>query len=98
MVRSKRIRKTTGWRWLTALGMSVSLVAGIIVSDKATAQTIEKSSNTAARNILVRYSRDLTRDAEQGRFNSLTDRSDEVSWANPILSGTRKSNPVVLTE
>src|SRR5713226_8488600 len=96
MTRGKRIRKATGWRWLTALGMLLSLVAGIIVSDHAKAETIEKS--TTAQNMLARYSRDLTRDAEQGRFNSLTDRSDEVTRAIQILSRAQKSNPVVLTD
>src|SRR5712691_7541835 len=97
MTRGKRIRKMTGWRWLTALGMALSLVAGIIVSDNAKAQTIGTSTNSAP-NMLARYARDLTRDAEQGRFNSLTDRSDEVSRAIQILSRAQKSSPVVLTD
>ena len=48
--------------------------------------------------MLARYARDLTRDAEQGRFSSLTDRSDEVGRAIQILSRAQKNSPVVLTD
>ena len=101
MNRGKRIRKTAGWRWLTALGMSLSLVAGIIVCDHASAQTTQttkKSRTSTAQSALAKYARDFTADAEQGRFNSITERSDEVNRSIQILSRVRQNNPVVLTD
>src|SRR5262249_28678897 len=87
-----------GWRWLTALSVSFSLVAGIIVAGNAHAQTIAPRQTATSRNTLGQYARDLTADAEQGRFSSVNGRSEEVEHAIEILSRARKNNPVVLTD
>src|SRR5215510_11974058 len=98
MTRAKRTEKTMAWRWLTAVGMALSLIAGIIVCEHASAQTTEKTNASQSPSALAKYARDLTKDAEQGRFNSVNDRSEEVARAIDILSRDRKNNPVILSE
>src|SRR5207253_3869073 len=83
MNRSKSHRNRPLLRWLTALGVTLSLVGGILTSDNASAQSVE-SSRAATREkskssgtVLAKYTRDLSTAAERGRFSSLTDRSEE---------------------
>src|SRR5882724_4030012 len=97
MRREKTVRTRSGWRWLTAMGLAMSLVAGILVTDSARARGVEKN-NAAAKSALSKFASDLTAAAEQGRFNSLTERRDEINRAVEILSRPHQNNPVVLSD
>src|SRR5437762_4104086 len=104
MNQSKSHRNRPLLRWLTALGVTLSLVGGILTSDNASAQS-GKSSRAANRekskssgNVLAKYTRDLSAAAERGRFSSLIDRKYEVDRAIQILSRATRNNPVVLTD
>src|SRR5213594_1503325 len=97
MKRNKRVRTRPGWRWLIALGLAISLVAGIIAVDSTRAQSVKNPlSGTPAKT--NKYVRDLTTLAEQGRFNSVTDRADEINRGIEVLSHARRNNPVVLSD
>ena len=98
MTRGKRVRTRLGWRWLTALGLAMSLLAGIVVSDTARAQNVEKPATASAKTALSKYAWDVSAFAEQGRFDSLTERSDETNRAIQILARSQKNNAVVLTD
>src|ERR1700738_208164 len=95
MTREKRVRTRLGWRWLTALGLAMSLLAGILVTGSAKAQN---APSAPAQGALNKYTLDLTAAAEQGRFNSFADRRDEINRAIEILSSLNKNNPVILSE
>jgi ATP-dependent Clp protease ATP-binding subunit ClpB len=75
----------------------MSLLAGIVVTDNAKAQNIAKAV-ASDKSALTRYAWDLTAAAEQGRFDSLTERREETNRAIEILSGINKNNPVVLSD
>ncbi|HSV21619.1 MAG TPA: S8 family serine peptidase, partial [Xanthobacteraceae bacterium] len=75
----------------------MSLLAGLLVTNNAKAQNI-KQPETARKTALGKYAWDLTAAAEQGRFDSLTERRDETNRAIEILSNSNKNNPVVLSE
>ena len=98
MTREKTVRIRSGWRWLTALGLAMTLLAGIVTTDSAKAQNTEQPSKASTRGALSKYAWDLTAAAEQGRFDSLTERRDEISRAIEILSSLHKNNPVVLSD
>jgi ATP-dependent Clp protease ATP-binding subunit ClpA len=97
MIRDRRTRTRLGWRWLTALGLAMSLLAGLVVTNRAKAQNM-KQPETARKTALSKYAWDLTAAAEEGRFDSLTERRDETNRAIEILSNSNKNNPVVLSE
>ena len=80
------------WRSLTAATIAVSLLLGILVSDRAQAQVNEPAAPTA----LARYTRDITAAAEQGKFDSFSDQAKETSRALAILA--EQNNPVLLTD
>ena len=73
----------------------MTLLAGILVTDNAKAQN---TSGATAKGALSKYTQDLTAAAEQGRFDSFTDRHDEINRAIEILSSPNKNNPVVLSD
>ncbi len=98
MTRGKRVRKRFGWRWLTAVAMAISLLSGIIVAEKASAQSIQKPRRAATQDTLSKYSWDLTAAAAQGRFDALIERREETSQAIQVLSNSQKNNPVILTD
>src|SRR5438309_1158180 len=98
MARTSRIEKQNGWRWLTAMGLVMSLVAGIVISDTARARAADNPTETATKTALAQYTHDITSAAEQGRFDASTDRQVEINHAIEILAGARKNNPVVLTD
>src|SRR5216683_1032159 len=98
MTRGKRVRKRFGWRWLTAVAMAISLLSGIIVAEKASAQSIQKPRRAATQGTLSKYSWDLTAAAAQGRFDAFTERREETSQAIKVLSNSQKNNPVILTD
>ena len=104
MNQSKSHRNRPLLRWLTALGVTLSLVGGILTSDNASAQSGESSraanreKSKSSGNVLAKYTRDLSAAAERGRFSSLIDRKYEVDRAIQILSRATRNNPVVLTD
>jgi serine protease AprX len=99
MTREQTVRIRLGWRWLTALGLAMSMLSGIIICDSAKAQNVAKTSKPSTNGgSLSKYASDLTAAAEQGRFDSLTERRDEINRAIEILSSGHKNNPVVLSD
>src|SRR5260370_642759 len=98
MTRGKRTRTKLGWRWLTALGMTMSLVAGIVATESARAEGVKKILSAPSADSLAKYATDLTTAAEQGKFNSITERSDETERAIQVLAGNHKNNPVVISD
>src|SRR6266478_2117431 len=97
MNKAKRIRTKPGWRWLTALGLSLSLLTGIVVSEGAKAQTNDRQRRSA-NDSLSKYATELTAAAEQGRFSSVEDRTKDTERAIEILAGHHKNNPVVISD
>jgi len=95
MKRTRRTKIKLGWRWLTALSMALSLVAGILTTDAAKAQSVAPPRSTSA---LAKYATDLTAAAAQGRFNSIDEKSVETSRAIEILAGESRNNPVILSD
>ena len=96
MKREKRIERRIGWRWATAAGLSLSLLAGIVVSESAKAQTRSREERPVTS--LRKYTTDLTAAAEQGRFNSIDVPAENADRAIEILTSRRKNNPVVISE
>ena len=96
MAREKRTKTNRGWRWLTAVGLSMSLLAGIVITEGARAQT--KPNPDSPNNSLTKYATDLTAAAAQGRFNNLDQRTEETDRAIQVLASARKNNPVVISE
>jgi serine protease AprX len=97
MIREKRLRRRLGWRWLMVLGLATSLISGLLITESAKAQNVQKSG-VARQTALGKYAWDLTAAAEQGRFDSLTERRDETNRAIEILSNSARNNPVVLSD
>ena len=97
MIREKTVRTRLGWRWLTALGMTMSLLTSIVVTNNAKAQNAAKRVVTDG-SALNKYAWDMTAAAEQGRFDALTERQEETNRAIQVLSSAQKNNPVVLTD
>src|ERR1041385_4964556 len=87
--------RTLGWRAVTAIMMALSLVAGIVISEGAKAETIKMRR---ADNALAKYATDLTAAAEQGKFNAIEEKRDETDRAIQILAGERQNNPVVISD
>ncbi|HEX3143475.1 MAG TPA: S8 family serine peptidase, partial [Pyrinomonadaceae bacterium] len=96
MKREKRIERRIGWRWATALGLSLSLLAGLVVSESAKAQTRGREERPVTS--LQKYTTDLTAAAEQGRFNSIDVPAESADRAIEILTSRRKNNPVVISD
>src|SRR5438874_5597729 len=97
MNKAKRIRTKAGWRWLTALSLSLSLLTGIVVSEGAKAQSNDRQRRST-NDSLSKYASDLTAAAEQGRFSSVEDRTKDTERAIEILAGHHKNNPVVISD
>ena len=90
--------KHLGWRWLTAICVAIAVVTGIVVSGSAKAQNNVAVRDVSSKTALQKYTHDLTTAAEQGRFDSLTERQDEANRALQVLARNHKNNPVMLTE
>src|SRR2546423_4175408 len=97
MNKAKRIRTKAGWRWLTALSLSLSLLTGIVVSEGAKAQSNNRQRRSTD-DSLSKYATDLTAAAEEGRFNSIDERTKDTERAIEILAGHHKNNPVVISD
>ena len=93
-----RTPKHLGWRWQTAVVVAIAVVTGIVVSESAKAQNHVAVRDVSSKTALQKYAHDLTAAAEQGRFDSLTERQDEANRALQVLARNHKNNPVVLTE
>ena len=98
MMRAKRTPKHLGWRWLTAAGVAIAVVTGIVVIGGAKAQNSAPVRDAPSKTALQKYAHDLTAAAEQGRFDSLTERQDEANRALQVLARNHKNNPVMITE
>src|SRR5437870_4723593 len=96
MKREKRIARRIGWRWATALGLSLTLLTGIMVSESARAQTRSREERPVTS--LRKYTTDLTAAAEQGRFNSIDVPAENADRAIEILTSRRKNNPVIISD
>ena len=96
MARGKLTRMNR-WRWLTAVGISMSLLAGIVLTEGAKAQGNARRNGTPP-NSLVKYATDLNAAAEQGRFNGIEERTGDTNRAIQILASGSKNNPVVISE
>src|SRR5215813_11765520 len=97
MARVKKTRTNRGWRWLTAVGMCLSLVGGIVITEGAKAQNNGRRSESPT-NQLAKYTIDLTAAIEQGRFSDIVEKTAETNRALEILADGQKNNPVLLTE
>src|ERR1041384_6400660 len=96
MRKAKKIERRIGWRWATALGLSLSLLAGIVVSESAKAQSRNREAQPV--NSLAQYTTDLTTAAEQGRFASIEVPAENANRAIDILTSRSKNNPVVISD
>src|SRR6266851_3396619 len=101
--RIKRYRVAAG---LTSLSLMVSLCLGILVTDRASAQstpgTLQAPDQSARANQavypeLARYATDLTALARAGRLDPVTGRNTEISRTIEILSQNH-NNPVLIGE
>src|SRR5213079_2048260 len=86
MNKVKTIRTKTSWRLLTALSLSLCLLTGIVVSEGAKAQSNNRQRRSTD-DSLSKYATDLTAAAEQGRFNSIDERTKDTERAIEILAG-----------
>ena len=82
MARGKTTR-TNRWQWLTAVGISMSLLAGIVITEGAKAQSNEPRPSPP-QTVLSKYATDLSAAAKQGRFNDIQERTDETNRAIQI--------------
>ncbi len=103
----KRIRPYRVAAWLTFFSLLVSLCTGILVGDRASAQSPQGASqpadnsarpNEATYPTLSRYATDLTRQAREGRLKPVTGREAEISRTVEILSRDAHKNPVLMSE
>ena len=65
---SKKDPKHLGWRWLTAAGVAIAVVTGIVVIGGAKAQNSAPVRDASSKTALQKYAHDLTAAAEQGRL------------------------------
>src|ERR1044072_9141651 len=94
MTKKKTLQNPVTWRWITAAGLCLTLLAGIVVSESAKAQSVKHDERPVT--TLAKYTTDLTSAAEQGRFNSIEVPAANIDRAIEILSSHRKNNPVVI--
>src|SRR6266566_9547245 len=102
--RTNRYRVAT---WLTSFSLMVSLCLGILVTDRASAQTASGVPQGADQPVranqdtypeLAHYATDLTALARAGRLEPVTGRSVEISRTVEILSLDIRNNPVLVGE
>ena len=103
MIRSKRRLGA----WLTCASLVVSLCTGILVGDRASAQSRENTSRLSGQSAqsdkamypaLSRYAADLTGLARAGRLEVVINRDAEINRAVQILSRDTHLNPVLIGE
>src|SRR5438270_2141225 len=93
--------------WLTSLSLMVSMCCGILVTDRASAQSapaVPPGVNQPVRTSqatypeLTRYATDLTALAHEGRLDPVTGRTAEIRRTVEILSLDSRNNPVLIGE
>ncbi|HVS81225.1 MAG TPA: S8 family serine peptidase [Pyrinomonadaceae bacterium] len=103
----KRIRPSRVAAWLTCFSLVASLSTGILVGDRANAQSSQGASQLAdnsartsevAYPTLSRYATDLTKQAREGRLESVIGRDAEISRTVGILSRDTHNNAVLIGE
>jgi len=104
MNRIKRYRIAAG---LMSFSLMVSLCLGILVTDRASAQSTpgvfpapnqSAGTNQAVYPELARYATDLTASARAGRLDPVMGRNAEISRTIDILSLENHNNPVLIGE
>src|ERR1051325_11198021 len=95
MNKGKKITRRIGWR-MTAIGLCLSLLTGIVVSQGAKAQTQERETRSISP--LSKYTLDVTAEAAQGHFNSIDESANNTDRAIQILCSQQKNNPVVVSD
>src|SRR6266852_922599 len=107
MRKTNRIKRYRVATWLTSLSLMVSLCLGILVTDRASAQStpgVSQSTNQSAPPNqvtypeLARYATDLTELARAGRLEPVMGRNAEISRTISILSRDIHQNPVLRSE
>src|SRR5260370_14401997 len=107
MSKTNRIKHYRVARWLPSLSLMVSLCLGILVTDRASAQStpgVSQSTNQSATANqvtypdLARYATDLTELARAGRLEPVMGRNAEISRTISILSRDVHQNPVLIGE
>src|SRR6266851_1752318 len=107
MSKTNRIKRYRVATWLTSLSLMVSLCLGILVTDRASAQStpgVSPSTNQSAPPNqvtypeLARYATDLTELARAGRVEPVMGRNAEISRTISILSRDIHQNPVLIGE
>src|SRR2546421_4188102 len=102
-----RIKQHRVATWLTSLSLVVSLSFGILVTDRASAQSapnvpqgvnqpVRASQDTYPE--LTRYATDLTALAHEGRLDPVIGRTAEIRRTVEILSLDSHNNPVLIGE
>src|ERR1044072_3417240 len=86
------------WQKLTAAGIAFSMRLGIVIANRAHAQTIDKQNGVAAERMLPRYTRDVSAAVEQGRFDSSHGNQEKSKKAIEILARGNQNNPVLFTD
>ena len=102
----KRIKHRRVTAWLTCLSVSLSLCTGILVGDRANAQSAQNARSLNARAalskagypMLSRYATDLTQQASEGRLEPVKGHDIEISRIIDVLSSDSNKNPVVISE
>src|SRR5262249_2073756 len=89
--------RTNLLRCLTAVGMTFSLLTGIVVTQGVRAQEL-KHHTSSRKTSLLKYATDLSTAADQGRFNDIEERTRETNRAIEILAAGTRNNPVVISE
>src|SRR5215510_4589287 len=89
--------RTNLWRCLTVVGMSISLLTGIVITQGVRAQEL-KHHISPRKTSLLKYTTDLSAAADQGRFNDIEERTYETNRAIQILAAGNQNNPVVISE
>src|SRR6266852_5675271 len=96
MSKTNRIKRYRVATWLTSLSLMVSLCLGILVTDRASAQSAPPNQVTYPE--LARYATDLTELARAGRLEPVMGRNAEISRTISILSRDIHQNPVLIGE
>src|SRR5216684_1758150 len=107
MSKTNRIKHYRVATWLTSFSLMVSLCLGILVTDRASAQSTpgvfqaadqSARTNQAVYPELARYATDLTALARVGRLDPVMGRNAEISRTIEMLSLQNHNNPVLIGE
>jgi ATP-dependent Clp protease ATP-binding subunit ClpB len=68
------------------------------VVQSLTQTTMDSSNNNQQESALLKYGRDLVKDAEDGKLDPVIGRDEEIRRVIRILSRRTKNNPVLIGE